>query len=68
MEIHIRVAGHIGKYDRLLEIIKKNKLRGFGHEVRKKGTLANIILQGKAQMVWTCGEKEGNPGKHHLAG
>ena len=35
--------------------------------VRKKGTLANIILQGKAQMVWTCGENEGNPGKHHLA-
>ena len=24
-----------------------------------KGTLANIILQGKAQMVWTCGEKKG---------
>ena len=27
--------------------------------MRKKGTLANIILQGKAQMVWTCGEKKG---------
>ena len=39
---------HIGKYDTLLEIVKR-KLRWFGHVVRVKGTLANNILQGKVE-------------------
>ena len=44
-----RVIEHIGKYDTLLEIVKKRKLRWFGHVVRVKGTLANTILQGKVE-------------------
>ena len=38
VKIHRRVAEHIGKYD----IVKKMKLRWFGHVVIAKGTLANI--------------------------
>ena len=41
MDIHRRVGEHIGKYDTLLEIVKKGKLRLFGHVVtrlRAKGT------------------------------
>ena len=41
MDIHRRVGEHIGKYDTLLEIVKKRKLRLFGHVVtrlRTKGT------------------------------
>ena len=41
MDIHWRVGEHIGKYDTLLEIVKKRKLRLFGHVVtrlRAKGT------------------------------
>ena len=41
MDIHRRVGEHIGKYDTLLEIVKKRKLRLFGHVVtrlRAKGT------------------------------
>ena len=49
MEIHERVAGHSGKYDTLLEIVKKTKLRWFGHAVRAKGTLAQNNLRGKVE-------------------
>ena len=41
LDIHWRVAELIGKYDTLLEIVKKRKLRLFGHVVtrlRAKGT------------------------------
>ena len=40
-DIHWRVGDHIGKYDTLLEIVNKRKLRLFGHVVtrlRAKGT------------------------------
>ena len=50
VEIHRRVAEHIGKYDTLLEIVKKRKLRWFGHVVRVKGTLLNTILQSKVEV------------------
>ncbi len=33
MDIHRRVGEHIGKYDTLLEIVKKRMLRLFGHVV-----------------------------------
>ena len=32
MDIHSRVGEHIGKYDTSLEIVKKRKLRLFGHK------------------------------------
>ena len=41
MDIHRSVGEHIGKYDTLLEIVNKRKLRLFGHVVtplRAKGT------------------------------
>ena len=44
VEIHMRVAGHIGKYDTMLEIVMKRKLRWFGHVVSVKGILANTNL------------------------
>ena len=40
-DIHWRVGEHIGKHETLLEIVKKRKLRLFGHVVtrlRAKGT------------------------------
>ena len=42
-------AEHTGKYDTLLKIVKKRKLRWFGHAVREKGAPANTILQGKIE-------------------
>ena len=47
--VHFREALQldIWTHDTLLEIVKKRKLRWFGHVVRVKGTLANTILQGK---------------------
>ena len=51
MDIHRRVGEHIGKYDTLLEIVKKRKLRLFGHVVtrlRAKGTPScRVQLRGK---------------------
>ena len=41
MDIHRRVGEHIGKYDMLLEIVKKRKLILFAHvvtQLRAKGT------------------------------
>ena len=38
-------TGAIGEYDELLILVKKGKLRWFGHVSRSSG-LANIILQG----------------------
>ena len=49
-EIYRRVAEHIGKYDILLEIIKKRTVSWFGHVVRAKGTLTNMILHGNVEM------------------
>ena len=44
VDIHRRVAEHIGKYDMLLEIAKKRKFRCFGLLVGAKETLANTLL------------------------
>ena len=49
MEIHRKVPGHIGKYDTMLEIVKKRKVRWFGHVVRVNGTLTHNISQGNAE-------------------
>ena len=48
VEVHRRVAEHIGKYDTLLEIVKR-KLRWFGHVTRAKATLGNTILWGRVE-------------------
>ena len=45
VEIHRTVANHFGKYDMLLVIVKKRKLRWFGHVARENH--ANTISQGK---------------------
>ena len=47
MDIHRRVGELIGKYDTPLEIVKKRKLRLFGHVVtrlRAKGTPSCIVV------------------------
>ena len=43
------VTKHLGRHDSLLTVAKKRKLRWFGHVMRAKGTLANIILQGTVE-------------------
>ena len=51
VKIHKKVAEHIRKYDALLEIDPKRKLRWLGHVVSEretpKGTMTNKIVQGK---------------------
>ena len=47
VEIHWKVAEHIGKYGTLLDIVKKRQLRWFGLLVGAKETLANTLLQSK---------------------
>ena len=37
------------KYDMLLEIVKKRKIRWFGHVVTAKETRANTVMQGKVE-------------------
>ena len=49
VEMHKSVEEHIGKYETLLEIVKRRKGRWFGHVVRANGTLAITILQGKVE-------------------
>ena len=44
-EVRRKIQGAIGKYDELLTLIKKRKLRWFGHISRSAG-LAKTILQG----------------------
>ena len=47
-DVHRKIQGAIGKYDELLSLVKKRKLRLFGHVSRSSG-LANTILQGTVQ-------------------
>ena len=47
VEIHGRFAEHFGKYDTLLEIVKKRMVGWTGHAVTVKGTLANTVLQSR---------------------
>ena len=44
VDMHRSAAAYIEQYGTLLEIGKKRKLRGFGHAMRAKGTVANTIL------------------------
>ena len=44
-EVHTQVQAAIGEYDELLTLVKKQKLRWFGHVSRSSG-LAKTILQG----------------------
>ena len=44
-EVRRKIQAAIGKYDELLTLVKKRKLRWFGHVSRSYG-LAKIILQG----------------------
>ena len=43
-----KIQSAIGKYDKLLALAKKRKLRWFGHASRSSG-LAKTILQGTVQ-------------------
>ena len=43
-----KIEAAIGKYDELLTLVKKRKLRWFGHVSRSSG-LAKTILQGTVQ-------------------
>ena len=61
-EILRKVAEHIGKFDTLLEIVKKRKLIWFGQVVRAKGTLAYAFLQGKVEEK----RSRGRPGRQWL--
>ena len=42
-EVHIKIQAAIGEYDELLSLVKKRKLRWFGHVSRSSG-LAKTIL------------------------
>ena len=44
-EVHRKIKAAIGKYDELLTLVKKQKLRLFGHVSRSSG-LAKTTLQG----------------------
>ena len=44
-EVHRKIQAAIGEYDKLLTLVKKPKLRWFGHVSRASG-LAKTILQG----------------------
>ena len=44
-EVHRKIQAAIGEYDELLILVKKRKLRWFGHVSRSSG-LAKTILQG----------------------
>ena len=44
-EIRIKIQAATGEYDELLTVVKKRKLRWFGHVSRSSG-LAKTILQG----------------------
>ena len=44
-EVRRKIRAAIGKYDELLTLVKKRKLRWFGHVSRSSG-LAKTILQG----------------------
>ena len=45
-EVRRKIQAAIGEYGELLALVKKRKLRWFGHVSRSSG-LAKIILQGK---------------------
>ena len=47
-EVRRKIQAAIGKYDKLLILVKKRKLRNFGHVSRSSG-LAKTILQGTVQ-------------------
>ena len=49
VEMHGRVSEHTGKYDTLMEIVKKRKRTLFGYVLSAKETLTNTILQGKVE-------------------
>ena len=49
VEIHERVAKHIGKCAPLLQIVKN---RWFAHVGKEKGTPANPILHGKVDVSY----------------
>ena len=44
-EVHRMVQAVIGKYDKLLTLVKKRKLRRFRHLVSRSSSLAKTILQ-----------------------
>ena len=44
-EVHRKIQAAIGEYDELLTLVKKQKLRWFGHISRSSG-MAKTILQG----------------------
>ncbi|CAH1240999.1 Hypp6277 [Branchiostoma lanceolatum] len=48
-EVKERIHTLQGPLDSFLSLVKKKKLQWFGHVSRAKGTLANTILQGKAE-------------------
>ena len=47
-DVHRKIQAAIGKYDELLTLIDKRKLRWFGHVSRSSG-LAKVVLQGTVQ-------------------
>ena len=57
-DVRRKIQAAFGKYDELLTLVKKRKLRGFGH-ISKSSGLAKTILQGTGQ----CKEKEGKAGR-----
>jgi len=56
--VHNRIQQTIGPYENLLTIVKKRKLKWYGHVTRSKG-LAKTVLQGTVQ----GGRRRGRPRK-----
>ena len=56
-EVRRKTQAAIGEYDKLLTLVKKRKLRWFGHVSRSSG-LAKTILQGRQKKRWEDNNKE----------
>ena len=52
-EVHRKIQAAIGEYDKLLTLVKKRKIRWFGHVSRSSG-LAKTILQGTVICCCCC--------------
>ena len=58
-EVHRKIQAAIGEYDELLTLVKKRKLRWFGHVSRSSG-LAKTILQGTVKGKRKRGRRKRN--------
>ena len=63
-EVGIKIQAAMGEYDELLTLVKKRKLRWFGHVSRFSG-LAKTILQGTVKSKKKKGQIEEDVGRQY---